>query len=160
MTDDGAGAEASTAATDRVASLVASLASVMQQSTLTELDLRVGDLSVRMRRQAGDVVDVGTVGSEPQAANPAPAPASEHVIAAPMIGTFYASPTPGAPPFVSEGDEVMVGQTVGIIEAMKIMNEIAADRSGILTTVFVDNSQAVEYGTPLMRLATAGREPR
>jgi acetyl-CoA carboxylase biotin carboxyl carrier protein len=74
-----------------------------------------------------------------------------------MIGTFYASPTPGAPPFVSEGDEVLAGQTIGIIEAMKIMNEIASDRSGMVDEILVSNGQPVEYGSPLMRLATERR---
>jgi len=69
-----------------------------------------------------------------------------------MIGTFYTSATPGAPPFVTEGDEVYVGQTIGIIEAMKIMNEIAAEGTGLVEAVLVGNGQPVEYGSPLMRL--------
>ena len=69
-----------------------------------------------------------------------------HLVTAPMIGTFYASPSPGEPPFVSVGDQVEVGQTIGIIEAMKIMNEIAADRSGTVSDVYVTNSQPVDTG--------------
>jgi acetyl-CoA carboxylase biotin carboxyl carrier protein len=72
-----------------------------------------------------------------------------------MIGTFYASPTPGASPFVSEGDEVFIGQTIGIIEAMKIMNEIAADRSGTVAAILVSNGQPVEFGSPLFELFLA-----
>ena len=83
----------------------------------------------------------------------------EILITAPMIGTFYAAATPGAPPFVVEGDEVYIGQTIGIIEAMKIMNEIAADRTGVVEAVLVSNGQPVEYGSPLMRLG-AGRSNR
>ena len=83
----------------------------------------------------------------------------EILITAPMIGTFYAGATPGAQPFVAEGDHVYVGQTIGIIEAMKIMNEIAADRAGVVEAILVGNGQPVEYGSPLMRLG-AGRSDR
>jgi acetyl-CoA carboxylase biotin carboxyl carrier protein len=69
-----------------------------------------------------------------------------------MIGTYYAAPSPGDAPFVQIGDEVEVGQAIGIIEAMKIMNEIIADRSGIVLEVLVENAQPVEYGSPLLRL--------
>ena len=75
-----------------------------------------------------------------------------HVVTAPMIGTFYASPSPGEAPFVSVGDSVETGQVIGIIEAMKIMNEIAADRSGTISEVFAANAQPVEYGSPLIRI--------
>jgi len=75
-----------------------------------------------------------------------------HVVTAPMIGTYYASPSPGEAPFVQIGDEVEVGQVIGIIEAMKIMNEIISDRSGVVAEVMVENAQAVEYGSPLIRL--------
>jgi acetyl-CoA carboxylase biotin carboxyl carrier protein len=160
VTDNGAAAGRREVATDGVAALVESLAAVMQQTTLTELDLSLGDLSLRMRRTAGDGLDIGVAGTNSPPGISPPPTAAEHVIAAPMIGTFYASPTPGSPSFVSEGDEIVVGQTVGIIEAMKIMNEIAADRSGTITTVLVDNGQAVEYGTPLMLLATVKSESR
>jgi acetyl-CoA carboxylase biotin carboxyl carrier protein len=79
-----------------------------------------------------------------------------HVVKAPMIGTFYASPAPGEPPFVHLGDHVSAGQTIGIIEAMKIMNEIVADRSGIVAEILAANAQAVEYGSPLLRLELEG----
>jgi acetyl-CoA carboxylase biotin carboxyl carrier protein len=95
-----------------------------------------------------------------QRAPEAPAEAeSGHLISAPMIGTFYASPSPGAPPFVQRGDQVFAGQTIGIIEAMKIMNEISADRAGMVLDVLVENGEPVEYGSPLIRLG-AGRDAR
>jgi len=78
-----------------------------------------------------------------------------HVVAAPMIGTFYASPSPGDPPFVEVGDSVEVGQTIGIIEAMKIMNEITSDRAGVVAEVLARNAEAVEYGSPLIRIVPA-----
>jgi acetyl-CoA carboxylase biotin carboxyl carrier protein len=74
-------------------------------------------------------------------------------ITAPMIGTYYAAPGPGEPVFVEPGDRIEVGQTIAIIEAMKIMNEIAADRAGVVREMLVRNAQAVEYGQPLLRLA-------
>src|SRR3954470_12186184 len=130
----------------------------MRQSSITELDLDLGDVSVRLRRPTSNHVD-----GELRLENSSPAPAEleppEVLITAPMIGTFYAAATPGAPPFVTEGDEVYVGQTIGIIEAMKIMNEIAADRAGVVEAILVGNGQPVEYGSPLMRLG-AGRSDR
>jgi acetyl-CoA carboxylase biotin carboxyl carrier protein len=70
-----------------------------------------------------------------------------------MVGTFYTSPTPSSPPFVSVGDFVVAGQTIGIIEAMKIMNEITTDRSGVVMEFLIENGQPVEYGSPLLRVS-------
>ncbi|HUG17233.1 MAG TPA: biotin/lipoyl-containing protein [Thermomicrobiales bacterium] len=69
-----------------------------------------------------------------------------------MIGTFYSSPAPGEPPFVVAGDHIEEGQTIGIIEAMKIMNEIASDRAGTVVELVATNAQPVEFGSPLVRL--------
>ena len=80
------------------------------------------------------------------AAKPKP---NEHVITAPMVGTFYASPSPGAKPFVEIGDEVKVGQVLCIIEAMKMMNQIEADRAGRITSIMARNGDPVEFGQPL-----------
>jgi acetyl-CoA carboxylase biotin carboxyl carrier protein len=76
-----------------------------------------------------------------------------HTIAAPIVGTYYAAPGPGELPFVQVGDLVSPGQTVAIIEQMKFMNEIQADRGGVVEEIFVSNGQPVEYDQPLMRLA-------
>jgi len=76
----------------------------------------------------------------------------KHIITSPMIGTFYTSPAPGEPPFVRVGDSVAQGDTIGIVEAMKIMNEIAADRSGEVTEILAANGETVEYGSPLVRM--------
>ena len=75
-----------------------------------------------------------------------------HLITAPMVGTFYQSPSPSDPPLVQVGDRVEAGQLVGIIEALKIMNEITSDRSGTVLEVIAANATAVEYGSPLIRL--------
>jgi acetyl-CoA carboxylase biotin carboxyl carrier protein len=81
--------------------------------------------------------------------NAAKPKSNEHVITAPMVGTFYASPSPGAKPFVEIGDEVKVGQVLCIIEAMKMMNQIEADRAGRVTSIMARNGDPVEFGQPL-----------
>ena len=94
--------------------------------------------------------------SAPASATPEAAPASEdaelvgaHIIKSPIVGTFYESPSPGAPPFVKPGDPVSVGQVLCIVEAMKLMNEIESDYSGTIIKRFVNNGQPVEYGQQL-----------
>lgn len=84
----------------------------------------------------------------------APAPVNtNHIIKSPMVGTFYSSSSPDAKAFVSVGDSVKLGQTVCIIEAMKIMNEIEADKSGTVVRILADTAQGVEYGQPLFEIA-------
>ena len=153
------GTESGPPAPEQVADLVQSLATVMRQSSITELDLDLGDVSVRLRRPVPDHDGGGELSRDTQPLDSREPAAPEILITAPMIGTFYAAATPGAQPFVVEGDEVYVGQTIGIIEAMKIMNEIAADRAGVVEAIFVGNGQPVEYGSPLMRLGI-GRSDR
>ena len=148
-------AEPETQSPERVADLIESLATVMCQSGVTELDLELGDISIRLRKPAiGESPKAGPrpTGELPEAP---PAPPSGHVITAPMVGTFYAAPTPSAAAFVAVGDEIVAGQTVGIVEAMKIMNEIAADRGGIVDELIAANGQPVEYGFPLVRLLSS-----
>jgi acetyl-CoA carboxylase biotin carboxyl carrier protein len=90
---------------------------------------------------------------------PPPAPAAdEHIIKSPIVGTFYAGPSPEAGPFVRVGDFVEAGQTVCIIEAMKLMNEIEADIGGEIARVMVENGQPVEYGEPLFALRPTGKK--
>jgi acetyl-CoA carboxylase biotin carboxyl carrier protein len=87
-------------------------------------------------------------------ASPAPAEAPTalegHLVKSPMVGTFYRAGAPGAKPFVEVGDTVKVGQTICVIEAMKLMNEIEADKDGVVKAIMVENAQPVEYGEPLM----------
>ena len=85
----------------------------------------------------------------PSAAAPAAAPRADHTVTAPMVGTFYSAATPGAKPFVDIGSEVNVGDTLCIIEAMKMMNQIESDKSGRVTAVLVKNGDPVEFGQPL-----------
>lgn len=135
------------------ADAVRKLASVLEDHQLSQIEVSLGKLNIRLKAgKSGEVVAVSstTVAIEPVAPIAAP---EGHVVAAPMIGTFYSAPSPGEPPFVSVGDTIEVGQVIGIIEAMKIMNEIAADRAGTVEEVFVSNSQSVEYGSPLIRIS-------
>ena len=143
---------------DEVTDAVRSLVEVMRNSGLTELDVSAGSVSIRLRTPKGTggpkrQVPSGDGKHEPSSPF---AEVAGHVVTAPMIGTFYASSAPGEPPFVGVGDHVSAGQTIGIIEAMKIMNEIVADQSGTVAEVFVANAQAVEYGSPLLRLDLEG----
>ncbi len=116
---------------------------------------------------------VAALVTTPPVAHPAPAPAAAaapapaaataategeeaglHIIRSPIVGTFYESPSPGAPPFAKVGDAVSVGQVLCIIEAMKLMNEIESDFAGEVGKVFVSNGQPVEYGQPLFGIRT------
>lgn len=142
------------AANDNVIGTVRELISMMGKGGISELDLSTGDISIRLRGNSGNVSFVTTAvnGSAGDAGAFAVMEDEGHSVTAPMIGTYYASPSPGEAPFVHVGDDVEVGQVVGIIEAMKIMNEIISDRSGVVLEVMVENAQPVEYGSPLIRL--------
>src|SRR4051812_35338550 len=111
---------------------VKSLVEVMRQAGLTELDVTSGQVEIRLRapKGGGSARALRDIGGSSLPVTPLMIEPSGHVVTAPMIGTFYASPSPGEPPYVLAGDLVHAGQTIGIIEAMKIMNEIVADRSG------------------------------
>ncbi len=137
---------------------VRSLVEVMRGNGLTELDVTAGSVSIRLRTPKSGSGHKTPARSDdmPVSSVTAAVALDGHIVTAPMIGTFYASPAPGEPPFVRIGDLVQTGQTIGIIEAMKIMNEIVADRSGVVAELFVGNAQAVEYGSPLLRLDLDG----
>ncbi len=132
---------------------VRELISLMGKGGITELDLSTGDVSIRLRGATGAAPAAAPMRTVSDAENGSDeTEPSGHVVTAPMIGTFYSAPGPGEAPFVQVGDEVEVGQVVGIVEAMKIMNEIIADRPGIVVEILVENAQPVEYGSPLLRL--------
>ena len=115
------------------------------------LNVRAGDVSVEMGWAADAVV---AVPAPTPVAAPVPAPAGETINAA-TVGVFYRSSSPGAPPFVAEGDEISRGQQIAIIEAMKLMLPVEADKAGRVAEVLVSDGDAVEYGQPLFRLAAA-----
>jgi acetyl-CoA carboxylase biotin carboxyl carrier protein len=143
------------------------LIELLQESGIAEIEIKEGEEAVRISRMPVGVIPQSpqithlaplTTGAVAPAAGPdvtaaesaAPAPKpSEHVITAPMVGTFYASPSPGAKPFVEIGDEIKVGQVLCIIEAMKMMNQIEADRAGRVASVMARNGDPVEFGQPL-----------
>jgi acetyl-CoA carboxylase biotin carboxyl carrier protein len=138
------------------------LIDLVQQSGIAELEITEGEERVRISRslpagapQAGAPAQgVSLAPAAPAAAGPAEAaaPPEGHVIRSPMVGTFYRSSAPGAKVFVEIGQAVKSGQTLCIIEAMKLLNEIEADRDGVVKAVLVENGQPVEYGEPLFIL--------
>lgn len=145
------------------------LIDLVQESGVAELEITEGEEKVRIVKGGAVVVTgpspVATVGSAPgpgalaaaHAAAPAPGAEPEpgqegHVVKAPMVGTFYRSPSPDAKPFIEVGQAVKEGDTICIIEAMKLMNEIEADASGVVKAILVENGQPVEYGQPLFIL--------
>lgn len=126
----------------------------------SSLYVRAGDVSVEMGWAAGEVAAAPVAPPVQLAAVPNPAPAAPvgETINAATVGVFYRSPSPGAPPFVSEGDEIGRGQQIAIIEAMKLMLPVEADKGGRIAEILVSDGEAVEYGQPLFRLAAAGEE--
>jgi acetyl-CoA carboxylase biotin carboxyl carrier protein len=125
---------------------------------LAELEVEAGGMRVRVVRRHAEAAPRPYAAPPPTAlTQPAPSVAAEAAagtitIEAPMVGTFYRSPSPEAPPFVSEGDTIKEGQTLCVIEAMKLMNEIDAKLGGRIVKVLVDNAQPVQFGQPLFLL--------
>jgi acetyl-CoA carboxylase biotin carboxyl carrier protein len=142
------------------------LIELLEESGIAEIEIKEGEEAVRISRmptgQAAMPMHHYPMASMPVAA-PAEMPkaiaapvaetpkprANEHVITAPMVGTFYGSPSPGAKAFIDIGDEVKVGQVLCIIEAMKMMNQIEADKAGRVTSIMARNGDPVEFGQPL-----------
>ncbi len=152
---------------------IKTLIDLVSESNVAELEITEAEGTVRIVKSLpmGNQPAVAqvhyAVAPTPQSTEPAPAAAPvvspvtpaapaaniHHVLKAPMVGTFYTSSGPDTKPFVSVGDAVKQGQTVCIIEAMKIMNEIEADKSGTVVKVLADSAQGVEYGQPLFEIA-------
>lgn len=130
---------------------------VLEDCSLAEIEISDEEDSIRLAKPSADspVAVLSAQGSAPQApaaaVSSAPA-ASGNAIKSPMVGVFYAAPAPDRPPFVSVGDTVNKGDVVCIIEAMKIMNEITADKSGTITEILVENGDVVEYDQPLFNI--------
>jgi acetyl-CoA carboxylase biotin carboxyl carrier protein len=142
------------------------LIDLVQESGIAELEITEGEEKVRINRAGASVQNA--VMAVPQAVTAPPAPAAPvaaaaaepaaavpegHVVKSPMVGTFYRSPSPGAKHFVEVGQSVAAGDTLCIIEAMKLLNEIEADVGGTIKAVLVENGQPVEYGQPLFIIA-------
>ncbi len=129
---------------------------VLEDSSLAEIEISDEEDSIRLAKPSADSPVVAFAPSNaPAAAQAAPAAApaaSGKAIKSPMVGVFYAAPSPDRPPFVNVGDTVKKGDVVCIIEAMKIMNEITATESGTITEVLVENGDVVEYDQPLFTI--------
>ncbi len=145
------------------------LIELLEESGIAEIEIKEGEEAVRISRMPTGTAALhgmptyampmaAPVAAPAQAAASAPAAAeapaarsrtNEHVVTAPMVGTFYAAASPGAKAFVEIGDEVKVGQTLCIIEAMKMMNQIESDKAGRVTSIMARNGDPVEFGQPL-----------
>ena len=143
------------------------LIDLVENSGIAELEIQEGEERVRITRalspkQQAAMLQATTAApmapppvTPPAGATPAPAellPAEPegHLVKSPMVGTFYRAATPGAKPFVEVGDSVQEGQALCIIEAMKLMNEIESDQSGVVKEILVENGQPVEFGQPMV----------
>ncbi|NNJ98490.1 MAG: acetyl-CoA carboxylase biotin carboxyl carrier protein [Gammaproteobacteria bacterium] len=146
---------------------VKKLIELVEESGIAELEINEGEESVRISRYgSGAIQALAPVNYAPAAAPapvaeaaPAAAPPSEeddnelpagHVVESPMVGTYYNAPSPSAKAFVNVGDSVAIGDTICIVEAMKILNQIEAEVAGTVKAILVENTQPVEYGQPLM----------
>lgn len=140
---------------------IKTLIELVENSEIAELEIKEGEEFVRISRSSSAVQHIyaapqhaataapAATASVAPAAPAAPAAPEGHVVKSPMVGSFYRSPSPGAKPFVDIGQSVNAGETLCIIEAMKLLNEIEADQSGVIKAILVESGQAVEFGQPL-----------
>jgi len=147
---------------------IKTLIELVEQSGISELEVREGEESVRINRHSAPAAAPvqyiaapppaaaapAAAAPPPAAAAPAAAPApakadTRHIVRAPMVGTFYRSPSPGAKAFVEVGQTVKAGQVLCIIEAMKMLNQIEADKSGVIAEILAENEKPVEFDQPL-----------
>ena len=147
---------------------VKKLIELLEESNINELEITEGEESVRISRGAtvaaapapvapAAVVAAAPAVPAPAAAGPAAAPAATdeltgHVVRSPMVGTFYGAPAPGSPAFVEPGKAVKVGDVLCILEAMKMMNQIEADKAGTIGAVLVEDGEPIEYDQPLFTI--------
>jgi acetyl-CoA carboxylase biotin carboxyl carrier protein len=171
--DAASGARTLDGAGEATVAMVRELAAILEEYQLGELQVSAGETSVTLRRiGAAPVQPVVAPVSQVVGALPAPgavpaaAPGERepgatesngayHMVTSPFVGTFYRSPSPEAEAYVQEGQRVEKGQILCIVEAMKLMNEIEADQSGVVVGILVENGQPVEYGQPLFKLSRA-----
>jgi acetyl-CoA carboxylase biotin carboxyl carrier protein len=136
------------------------LIELLQESGVAEIEIHEGEESVRISRHMKDAMvnfapspypqPMAPDPAQPGVTAPPPAPVARgHILKAPMVGTFYRAPSPGAKPFAEIGQRVEVGDTVCIIEAMKMFNQIEADKAGTIVDIMVESGQPVEYDQPL-----------
>lgn len=139
------------------------LIELLEESGIAELEIHEGKESVRISRHSPAPVQYSPMAAAPPIPAPAPATPSSpdasaavieeeisgHVVKSPMVGTFYRSASPGVKAFVDVGDRVDIGDTLCIVEAMKLLNQIESDHPGVIKTILVENGQPVEYGQPM-----------
>lgn len=140
---------------------VKKLIELLEESGIAEIEIREGEESVRISRQQNPVImsqqhyapvtaaPTVTAVHAPISNEPVVVDIVGHQVKSPMVGTFYRASSPGAKPFVEVGDTINTGETICIIEAMKMLNQIEADRSGKVTAILIENGQPVEFGQPL-----------
>ncbi|WP_373087200.1 acetyl-CoA carboxylase biotin carboxyl carrier protein [Zhongshania sp.] len=143
---------------------VKKLIELLEESNIDELEIKEGEESVRISRNSAAKGMVAPQYMQqpmqyaPQPAAPAPAAPAEaqgpsgHLIKSPMVGTFYRSPSPSSPAFVEIGQHVKAGDVICIVEAMKMMNQIEADKSGVIEAILVDDAEPVEFDQPLITI--------
>ena len=152
---------------------VKKLIELLEESNIGEIEIKEGEESVRISRHGNQpaapvayaapapVAPAPAPAAAPapaeaptaEAAAPAAAPATDNAVLSPMVGTFYRAPSPEAPSFVEVGQTVRVGDVLCIVEAMKMMNQIEADRAGTVTAIHVENGEAVEFDQPLISIS-------
>jgi len=146
---------------------VKKLIELLEESNIDEIEIKEGEESVRISRNSAQAAAAATAFAAQPAVAPAPAPApaapaaepapaapatSGHVVNSPMVGTFYRSPSPSSPAFVEVGQTVKIGDVVCIVEAMKMMNQIEADKAGTIEAILVENGEPVEFDQPLFSI--------
>jgi len=149
---------------------VKKLIELLEESNIGEIEIKEGEESVRISRHGNQpAAPVAYAAPAPapapaaapapaeapaaEAAAPAAAPVADNAVLSPMVGTFYRAPSPEAPSFIEVGQPVRVGDVLCIVEAMKMMNQIEADRAGTVTAIHVDNGEAVEFDQPLISIS-------
>ena len=144
---------------------VKKLIELLETSDIAEIEIKEGEEAVRISRNSSVTTTAAAPGAAPVAASapspaapaaaeekPAPQATSGHVVSSPMVGTFYRSPSPSSPPFVEVGTHVKAGDVVCIVEAMKMMNQIEAEKAGIIEAILVKDGEPVEFDQPLVTI--------
>lgn len=125
---------------------------MLESTSVSRLRLVAGDFRITVERAMADPGAPAPLAAAPAAR----AGDGRHRVLSPMVGTYYAASSPGSAPFVEVGSRVERGQTIGIVEAMKVLNEVASDASGVVAEILVSNGQAVEFEQPLIAIETKG----
>ncbi len=146
---------------------VKKLIELLEESNIDEIEIKEGENSVRISRNGAAAMSAPLMAAPMMAAAPAAAPApapaatpeaagapalNGHIVTSPMVGTFYRSPSPSSPTFVEPGQHVKVGDVICIVEAMKMMNQIEADKAGVVEAILVEDGQPVEFDQPLVTI--------